>query len=70
MTEETLSAALEREHRDIDGGIEEHAAQLNDSCPRNTKKPPTWGTNSLVGGFSSLCARGDLNPHVLANTGT
>lgn len=28
MTEETLSAALEREHRDIDGGIEEHAARL------------------------------------------
>lgn len=28
MTEETLSAALEHEHRDIDGGIEEHAAQL------------------------------------------
>jgi hemerythrin-like domain-containing protein len=28
MTSETLSAALEREHREIDGGIEEYAAGL------------------------------------------
>ena len=28
MTEDTLSAALEREHRDIDGGIEEYSTGL------------------------------------------
>lgn len=28
MTSETLSAALEREHREIDGGIEEYSARL------------------------------------------
>ena len=28
MTEETLSPAREREHRDLEGGIEESAAQL------------------------------------------
>ena len=29
MTEGTLSAALEREHREIDGGIEEYSSSLN-----------------------------------------
>lgn len=31
MSTETLSAALEREHREIDGGIEEYAAGLESS---------------------------------------
>lgn len=33
MTDTTLSAALEREHREIDGGIEEYAARLAEGDP-------------------------------------
>lgn len=33
MSSETLSAALEREHREIDGGIEEYAAAPGDPAP-------------------------------------